>query len=198
MGASNEAEEAIKHWTFQVQNLPHSSDSNAVSTKCPSSIGCITLSVMYAAEALLLSCKPVEARTLLGSFVNDNAVSRGLESQSSAVSEQERVPSSASSSMGGLTSPTYLGTPKPDSHTGTPKERASKGGEEKEKGSSKDSGLATLVMYPPSELPRLGDTQCMLYTNLAALHVQDGNLEEAERSCEKALALQHCALLFTS
>lgn len=37
---------------------------------------------------------------------------------------------------------------------------------------------AALVVYPPSEFSRLGETQCMLYTNLAAVHVQEPRVLE--------------------
>jgi hypothetical protein len=97
-----------------------------------------------------------------------------------------------STSMGGLTTPAYL-----LQNAGSAalqqvvKERDGKGDTDKEKpNSTKDSGNAALVVYPPSEFPRLGDTQCMLYTNLAALHIQDGNLEEAEKCCKRSLQVQ--------
>jgi len=216
LGSSDEAEEARKHWTFQVQSLPHSSGAGATTAKHPPSIGCITLAVLYAAEALLLAGKSSESRTLLGSFITGNAASRGLELQSNALSEIERgSPTvvgaqgrggeaepgdesaraacggfSPAASMGGLTPPGYL------LHSaGSAASREGKGEAEKDKtGGGKDGGHATLVMYSPCELPQLGDAQCMLCTNLAALHIQDGNLDEAERSCQRALQVQPGAL----
>jgi len=49
-------------------------------------------------------------------------------------------------------------------------------------------------MFPPAEMPCLGDTQCTLYTNLAATHCQGGDLDEAERCCNKALTVRPHAL----
>jgi len=186
---------------------------------------------MYLAEALLLSGKAAEARTLLGGFVSGNAAPRGLEHQSTTFSELERaasvhvvagagsagrrmpneVPSggaaeqelirsacgdlSAASPMGGLTPPSHLLFTTGAAAVQAAKDREGKNESEKEKANnSKDGGHAVMVNYPPTELPRLGDTQCMLYTNLGALHVQDGNLAEAERCCELALKVQPRAL----
>jgi len=212
---SSQAEEARKQWAFQAQNLPQSpgatGSSAGASVKCPSSVGTVTLAVQYAAEALLLSGRPAEARTLLGSFITGNAVSKSLESQSSLAQDLERATVvgggrsrateandtaderargfcgglSPSLSMGGLTPPGYLLHTTGSSSSQADREKSS---------SSKDGGHAALVVYPPTELPRLGDAQCMLYTNLAALHAQDSNLEEAERCCEKALQVQPHAL----
>jgi len=222
---ADELEEARKHWAFQAQNLPDAAVLQGSSTKYPSSIGCAMLAVLYAAEALLLLGKPLEARVLLGSFVTLNAAPRGLELQSNVFLEVERSssahvvgvngrssrePADASchddvaknlcggqnpgSSMGGLTSPAYLfySTGGTASQQAT-KEREGKAGSEKGS-ATKESGSAVLVSCAASELPHLGEAQCMLLTNLAALHIQDGNLEEAERSCERALQVQPCAL----
>lgn len=212
------SEDARKSWAFQVQNMPQAPGTGsapAATSKCASSVGATTLAVLYASEALLLLGRPAEARALLGSFVSGNAVAKGLELQSSLSQELERAtlvsPGSGSTrrsaseaagadderarsaccglspstSMGGLTPPGYL------LHCSS--SGASQA--EREKGNnSKDGGHAALVVYPPAELPRLGDAQCMLYTNLAALQVQDGNMEEAERCCERALQAQPRAL----
>eukprot|EP00406_Dinophysis_acuminata_P021164 CAMPEP_0179349900 /NCGR_PEP_ID=MMETSP0797-20121207/74478_1 /TAXON_ID=47934 /ORGANISM="Dinophysis acuminata, Strain DAEP01" /LENGTH=1078 /DNA_ID=CAMNT_0021064795 /DNA_START=84 /DNA_END=3320 /DNA_ORIENTATION=+ len=195
--AADDGEETRKHWAFQAQNLPHSASTTASSAKYPSSVGCITIGVLYAAEALLLSGKPAEAKALLGSFVSGNAVSRGLELQSGAFSaaagdpSDERVRATCGglnpgASMGGFTPPSYL------SHsTGS---SAAQQAEKEKANNAKDAGHTALVTYGPTEFPRLGDTQCMLYTDLAALHIQDGHLEEAERCCERALQVQPRAL----
>mmetsp|Transcript_85932 Transcript_85932/g.191252 ORF Transcript_85932/g.191252 Transcript_85932/m.191252 type:complete len:1099 (+) Transcript_85932:118-3414(+) len=220
--SADEAGDARKNWTFQAP-----SSTGASAATYPSSVGCITLGVLYASEALLLAGKPTESRALLGSFVTGNAVSRGLEVQTSAFVELERTaqvvgttlrrqgsPGEAAAgtndegaralcgglnpggSMGGLTPPSYLQHSSGSSSLQqASKDREGKGEAEKEKGNnSKDSGHAALVSYPASEFPCLGDTQCMLFTNLGALHVQDGNLDEAERCCEKALQVQPKAL----
>merc|ERR1711966_641748 len=73
------------------------------------------------------------------------------------------------------------------------KKDADKDDTEKEKDSSKE-GSPAMVSYGPTEFPRVGETQSVLYTNLAALHIQDGNLKEAERCCERALQVQPRAL----
>lgn len=91
--------------------------------------------------------------------------------------------------MGGLTPPSWVlhGAGGP----GALQAAKAKGADtEKDKSSAKESGHAAFVAYPPTEFPRLGDSQCMMLTNLAALHIQDGNLKEAERCCERALQAQ--------
>mmetsp|Transcript_53258 Transcript_53258/g.105865 ORF Transcript_53258/g.105865 Transcript_53258/m.105865 type:complete len:1056 (-) Transcript_53258:49-3216(-) len=203
-GLAEDADEARKHWTFQAQSV------GSGSSKYPMSIGSTTLCVLYTTEALLISGKLAEARTLLGSFVSSSALSRGLEFQNGMCSEQDRTNAasadgahrrfgndlgadriaSLSGYMGGLTPPTYLAQ-------GTSSSQSSKEGDKSDvdrPNSSKDGGHATLVSYGPSEFPCLGDTQCMLYTNLAALQIQEGHLDEAERACEKALQVQPRAL----
>lgn len=57
---------------------------------------------------------------------------------------------------------------------------------------SQDGANAVLVM--DSAAAHAGDMQCMLYTNLAALHAQEGNLAEAQRCCERATQVQPRAL----
>jgi len=203
-GLAEDADEARKHWTFQAQSV------GSGSSKYPMSIGSMTLCVLYTTEALLVSGKLVEARTLLGSFVSSSALSRGLEFQNGMCSEQDRTNAasadgahrrfghdlgvervaSLSGYMGGLTPPTYLAQ-------GTSSSQSSKEGDKSDvdrPNSSKDGGHATLVSYGPSEFPCLGDTQCMLYANLAALQIQEGHLDEAERACKKALQVQPRAL----
>lgn len=201
-------------WTLQIQNLPHPGRPSPV--RCPSSAGCITDGVMYLTEALLLSGKAFEARALLGSFMAGDAAPRAIESQTSTFMELERVAgthvvgpryqaraaepeatSDGHSACGGLSASTPMWGLTPPSHVlasaGTQamqamRERDGRGEGEKDKAhaSAKESGTAVLAMYPPTEFPRLGDMQCMLYSNLASLHLQDGNLKEAERCCEKA------------
>jgi len=196
-GLGEEADEARKHWTFQAQSV------GSGSSKHPMSIGSTMLCVLYTTEALLISGKVVEARMLLGSFVSSSALSRGLEFQNGMCSEQDRSNAarfgndlgadrlaSLSGYMGGLTPPSYLAR-------GTGSSQSSKEGEKSDidkPNSSKDGGHATLVSYGPSEFPCLGDTQCMLYANLAALQIQEGHLDEAERACEKAMQVQPRAL----
>jgi tetratricopeptide (TPR) repeat protein len=209
-GEVSKAEDAKSLWTFQSQNF---ASSAAVSpAKHPSSVGCVTLAVMYLVEALLLAGKSFEAQTLLSGFVSGNIASRGLEQQNGSCSEPDgaatgsrkshstssKVVVDATTACGGLSPQTPMGglTPPWTGLSGSAtaqaqKEHESKGDGEKEK--SKD-GHATLVQYPATEMPKLGETQCMLYTNLAALHAQDGNLAEAERCCEQALRLQPSAL----
>mmetsp|Transcript_96310 Transcript_96310/g.272301 ORF Transcript_96310/g.272301 Transcript_96310/m.272301 type:complete len:1086 (-) Transcript_96310:42-3299(-) len=235
-GTAEEAEEAKKQWTFQAQNLPQSPLAGTAAPggpKFPSSVGCVMLGVLYAAEALLLSGKPTEAKTLLGGFVSGNTVPKGAEAQNNAFQELERsvaahvvggssgrrcnpgeaaTPAtqdpneeraraacghhSPASPLGGLTPPAYVlcGAGGAGALQAAKIREGGKGEESKEKVGSKESGHAALVMYPPAEFPRLGDSQCMLLTNLAALHVQDGSLKEAERCCERALQAQPRAL----
>lgn len=99
-----------------------------------------------------------------------------------------------STSMGGLTSPSFLlhGSGGLNALQAA-KAREGKAEADKEKG-SKDGGQAAIIAFSLTEFPRLGDSQSMLLTNLAAIHVQDGNLGEAERCCEKALQAQPRAL----
>merc|ERR1719329_1944177 len=94
--------------------------------------------------------------------------------------------------MGGLTPPWHCTAA--GGSSGAQKGEKAEDGEKEKASGAKDSGHAPLVMYPATEMPRLGDAQCMLYTNLAALHTQDGNLAEAERCCEQALRLQPAAI----
>eukprot|EP00933_Yihiella_yeosuensis_P005503 TRINITY_DN110027_c0_g1_i1.p1 TRINITY_DN110027_c0_g1~~TRINITY_DN110027_c0_g1_i1.p1 ORF type:complete len:1068 (+),score=288.44 TRINITY_DN110027_c0_g1_i1:182-3385(+) len=213
-------EESRKSWTFQAVNLPHSADPKAQSVKWPSAMGAITSAVLYAAEALLLTGKVAEAKALLSNFTTGNALCKGMELQQGFltahghVSQGDQLIGAVSShrkddepvspeartlcagmnpslSLGGLTSPSFLVNCSAGSQASKDKDGKA---DEKEK-NAKDGGQhASLVMYEPSLFPRLGDTQCMLYTNLASLHSQDGNLDEAERACEKALQVQPQAL----
>eukprot|EP00931_Biecheleriopsis_adriatica_P060663 TRINITY_DN36440_c0_g2_i1.p1 TRINITY_DN36440_c0_g2~~TRINITY_DN36440_c0_g2_i1.p1 ORF type:complete len:1041 (-),score=243.18 TRINITY_DN36440_c0_g2_i1:40-3162(-) len=96
-------------------------------------------------------------------------------------------------SVGGLTPPSYLVNCSGSAHQGS-KERDAKKDDEKEKSSGKDGGHASIITYEPSVFPPLGDMQCTLYTNVAAMQCQDGNFDEAQRSCEKALQIQPRAL----
>eukprot|EP00927_Polykrikos_kofoidii_P054706 TRINITY_DN49091_c0_g1_i1.p1 TRINITY_DN49091_c0_g1~~TRINITY_DN49091_c0_g1_i1.p1 ORF type:complete len:1139 (-),score=196.03 TRINITY_DN49091_c0_g1_i1:147-3563(-) len=194
--------------------------SSATVPKFPSSVGCAMLGVLYAAEALLVSGKTAEAKALLGSFVHFDAASEGVELQTNTFQEIEQVLAAhvvggggrksaaegnvdadgetigvgdevVSPSMGGLTSTSHVLC----GAGGLAALQAAKNDEKEKNGTSnKESGHAALVVYPPSEFPRLGDSQCMLRTNLAAIHVQEGNLDEAERCCEKALEAQPRAL----
>eukprot|EP00442_Polarella_glacialis_P000769 CAMPEP_0115050414 /NCGR_PEP_ID=MMETSP0227-20121206/1768_1 /TAXON_ID=89957 /ORGANISM="Polarella glacialis, Strain CCMP 1383" /LENGTH=1017 /DNA_ID=CAMNT_0002434261 /DNA_START=44 /DNA_END=3097 /DNA_ORIENTATION=+ len=218
---SEEGEDSRKVWKMQASNLPHSTESKAVAAKWPSSMGAISLSVHYAAEALLLAGKMAEVKALLGNFVSGNCLSKGLDLQGGYLADFERSSPSAlagavashfktgeddqpageqaraacgglspSSSVGGFTPPSYLLNCS-GQQAGKEKD---KGDADKEKQGNKDGGHASLVMYEPSVFPRLGDMQCMLYTNLAAVHCQDGNIAEAEKACEKALQVQPMAL----
>lgn len=230
-----EFEEVRRNWAFKVQSLPQTVGAVAGSNggwsghKCPSSITCVTLAVLYAAEALLVLGKSADAKSLLGSFIKENAVTRGMEYQSTFNLEQHiiGVPGSSrrtssetslrmepnqdsaksvcggfspAGSLGGLTPPGLILQSLGSSASQPPRERTGEGrggeaGGERTNSSSKDSkDQAALVVYPPSEFTRLGETQCMLYTNLAALHVQDDNLDEAEACCERALQVQPNAL----
>lgn len=224
--AGEDAEDAQKGWQFQAENLAFQGAESPQQMKYPSSVGSVTLATLYAAEALLLAGRQVDAKALLGSFVAAKAAPRGLELQDKALAELERTSGSAQSvyvsrragaspttkkagatqsggdevlcglsanaSMGGLSSPAHLsgGVGATTAATATPKEK--EGG--KDKGGAKEAGHSSLVMYPPCEFASLGDAQCMLYTNLGSLHVQDGKLPEAERCCERALQLQPRAL----
>eukprot|EP00427_Karlodinium_veneficum_P002160 CAMPEP_0169156240 /NCGR_PEP_ID=MMETSP1015-20121227/53873_1 /TAXON_ID=342587 /ORGANISM="Karlodinium micrum, Strain CCMP2283" /LENGTH=950 /DNA_ID=CAMNT_0009226951 /DNA_START=46 /DNA_END=2894 /DNA_ORIENTATION=+ len=184
-----QTDDAKSMWTFQSQNF--SSSAGASPAKHPSSVGSVTLAVMYLSEALLLAGKATEAQSLLSGFISCDtfAASSELEgvvgSSRRSGSGTKVTPdtttcdgSSPRTPMGGLTPPWYC-----SAANGSAKDHESKGEGEKEK--SKDSG-PPLVPYPITAMPRLGDTQCMLRTNLAALHAQDGNLAEAERCCEQA------------
>jgi len=95
-------------------------------------------------------------------------------------------------SVGGLTPPSYLVNCSSHAHQAG-KDR-DKGDAEKEKSNSKEGGHASIITYEPSVYPHLGDQQCMLYTNVAAMHAADGNYEEAQRSCDRALQIQPRAL----
>jgi len=223
--ANEEVEDTRKSWAFQAQNLPQPCGTTGTSTssrQCSSSIACVTLAVLYAAEALLILGRPQEARSLLGSFISSDATSRSVEVTSTFCVEQHVIGAGSArrtsnaplrvdpndegarrccggvdptASLGGLSPPGYILQCLGSSASQPSKERGEgKGDIEKEKNSSKDSIQAALVMYPPSEFTRLGETQCMLYTNLAALHVQDDKLDEAEAACEKALRVQPHAL----
>merc|ERR1712046_280190 len=97
-------------------------------------------------------------------------------------------------SMGGFASPGHLGASGATSSQASKEKDAKLGDGEKEKTSGKDGGSAAPVTYLATEFPRLGETQCILYTNLAALQIQDGNLTEAEKCCERALQAQPRAL----
>lgn len=215
--STDESEEA-RSWTFHVENLPPPAVGAAASTaggapKYASSMGCVTLAVNYAAEALLAQDRVAEARSLLGSFVSGNAPTSGCELLSASNLEQHIVSDADSrpsdggdadaseevlsicggrhpmASFGGLSAPWYIAQNLGSSGSQPSKDRSggdAKGEAEREK--------AALVVYPPSEFSRLGETQCMLYTNLAAVHVQDGNLDLAEECCEKALKVEPSAL----
>jgi len=230
---NEETEEVRKNWTFKVQNLPQvvgaaaGGNGGGSGHKCPSSIACVTLGVLYAAEALLVLGKPGDAKSLLGSFIKDKAVAHGVDFQSAFSLEQHVIgvggPRRAGGgdtssraelsshegtggglSLGGLTPPGFILQSLGSSAAQPSKERGGEGGgsgggrgeagEKANSSSSKDSNQAALVFYPPSEFARVGEAQCMLYTNLAALHIQDDNLDEAEASCEKALQVQPHAL----
>jgi len=95
-------------------------------------------------------------------------------------------------SVGGLTPPSYLVNCSSNAHQAG-KDR-DKGDAEKEKSASKEGGHAAIITYEPSVYPHLGDQQCMLYSNVAAMHAADGNFEEAQRSCDRALQIQPRAL----
>mmetsp|Transcript_55303 Transcript_55303/g.124190 ORF Transcript_55303/g.124190 Transcript_55303/m.124190 type:complete len:1081 (+) Transcript_55303:78-3320(+) len=213
IGNVDEAEEVRKYWTFQESHL--ASSSSSASKSLQSSVGAMSLAVLYLVEALLLVGKVAEAKTLLGSFVGCAAVPKVVEWQKGILQELERAsgfpvartdaaehPAGAceedeealaachgvapSSLIGGLTSPVHICAAGSVSGHQAPDKKDGKGESEKEKG-GKDGPQAMLVSYPPTEFPRLGDTQCLLYTNLAAVHIQDGNLAEAEKVCKLAL-----------
>jgi len=100
--------------------------------------------------------------------------------------------------VGGLTSPAHLlcssalHAPKERDVEDTEKARStgSSHGQGGDGDKEKVGGQALLVVYPPSEFPRLGEAQSILLSSMANLHAQDGNLEEAERCCRRALQLQ--------
>lgn len=224
--AAEDSEESRRSWAFQAQNLPQSGGAAGAGSavKCPSSVACVTLTVNYAAEALLALGRPADAKALLGSFVSANVLPGSVELLSGLSLEQHiiggasaRPPGgdvagddgghaeaarsvcggcSPSRTLGGLSPPGYILQSLGGGASQPPKDRAeAKGDAEKEKASaSKESSQAALVVYPPSEYSSLGETQCVLYTNLAAIHVQDGNLDEAEACCEKALHVTPRAL----
>mmetsp|Transcript_38620 Transcript_38620/g.111032 ORF Transcript_38620/g.111032 Transcript_38620/m.111032 type:complete len:1048 (-) Transcript_38620:174-3317(-) len=217
-GKSADESEEVRSWVFHTENLP-AAGATAVQAaassvaKYASSTGCITLAVNYAAEALLAQDRVAEARSLMGSFVHGNATASGCRLLSASNLEQHIVSEAASrptdrgaaeaseevlsicggrhpsSSFGGFSAPWYIAQNLGSSGSQPSKDRSggdAKGEAEREK--------AALVVYPPSEFGRLGETQCMLYTNLAAVHVQDGNLDLAEECCEKALKVEPAAL----
>merc|ERR1712137_58501 len=197
---TGEADDSRSMWTFQTQNLTNSCGTSRP-VKYPSSIGSVTLAVLYLDEALLLLGKVAEARTLLAGFVVADALTRGLVLQSrvpganapgNSNTENNGSGFQLGSSIGCLTSPTCL-----SAMSGAilqPEGGSTNDAYKDSRGNTKSCDGNVLVTYPGSEFPSLGNTQCVLYTNLAALHAQDGNLVEAERCCEKALQFQPSAL----
>mmetsp|Transcript_36207 Transcript_36207/g.84912 ORF Transcript_36207/g.84912 Transcript_36207/m.84912 type:complete len:1060 (-) Transcript_36207:106-3285(-) len=215
--STDEVDDVRKQYTFQDSNLTVASNS-ASAGKMQSSIGSVSLAVLYLTEGLLALGKVAEAKTLMGSFVGCSAVPKVADAQKGIFQELERgagagasLASHASagpcdqeafaacngvspdSLVGGLT-PAHLASSASSAaaHQASDK-KDSKSDADKEKG-AKDGPHGTLVSFPPTEFPRLGDTQCLLYTNLAAVHVQDGNLTEAEKACKLALQARPQAL----
>lgn len=215
-------EDLKKSWTFQVQNLPYSKDKQTVQSKFPSSMGSIASAVSYAAEALLMGGRAVEARQLMSTF-GEKSLGKGLHLQAQHVQDQEKsaphsvpvlermdkkeeglfegCPAQAcggglppTASMGGLTPPGYSICCAAATHQPHQgRDRDAKGETERDKG--KDGAFAVLVNYENASFPPLGDMQCTMFTNLAGVYAQDGAFEEAQRACEKALQIQPKALL---
>lgn len=204
--------EGVEDWTF-LQGRTSSSGVQATGVaagaKYPASVGCTMLGVLYASEALLLSGKVADAKALLGSYVQADAAPKGAAQQNNAFQEAERLlsvrvvggmtvtpPSEegqerAKTACGGLSPSTLMGGMTSSSSLlgNIPMRQLAKDCEkDNEKGTKdKEGSQIALVCYPPAEFPRLGEAQCTLLTNLASIHVQDGNFNEAERCCEKAL-----------
>eukprot|EP00928_Gymnodinium_smaydae_P007793 TRINITY_DN12793_c0_g1_i2.p1 TRINITY_DN12793_c0_g1~~TRINITY_DN12793_c0_g1_i2.p1 ORF type:complete len:1041 (+),score=272.00 TRINITY_DN12793_c0_g1_i2:120-3242(+) len=233
-----EGKEGKKHWQFQAapflqaySTLGFGKETGPPTpgpAKFPASVGCIMTAVFYAAEALLMSGKCTEAKSLLGSFVQGNNTQKGAELQSTALQEFDRLlsvqvsPSPAymskepevaddaaataacnghkpSTGLGGMTSAMYVlhcaggpGALQAVRSKDTKGESKADAGD-KEKG-AKENSQAAMVCFPPTEFPRLGDAQSMLLTNMAAVQIQENNLREAERICERALQAQPKAL----
>mmetsp|Transcript_32516 Transcript_32516/g.69684 ORF Transcript_32516/g.69684 Transcript_32516/m.69684 type:complete len:417 (+) Transcript_32516:2098-3348(+) len=206
-GGGDESEDPSEIFTVPEANTIHERSW----TSAP---GTLILAALYASEALLMLGSSNEARALLGHFIalevpkkgselfrnssiDSHVVGFGTPCRTDAVGylskDQEAVAretlgAAPTSTMGGLTPPSYV-----IQNLGTVGNVMAAGAVDSGNDDKKDKGSSlqvALMAYPPTHFPNLASASAQLYANMAVLQAQESKLDLAMQTCQKAMKLE--------